>query len=1112
MRFLSFLSLVAALFLLGVFAPALLHAALPSGSYRVAQLDEEVATADPTPIEAPVAKTKAKKKAPVKMKSALPAKKATARSAAGAAAPVSANDLMDAMRESLQPSEPSAGATVTAPAPAVIPPPAVPAPVVKVPAPAPRKDEVFIPASPEPTAKPTAKKEDASPTLPSVAPKAETPKVEAAKAVPEKPASGAPLLTEEDESPTLLGQGGPIAGAGKTESDSKPMKLAPTAKASAPAPMAGGPEFSKPRPLFSAPGAKKLKPGIERVAASVAPVIEQPKIPEGEAITPIIPPEETQKPATPSAPSVSVVSPPPVPEEPLAEATLPPIEGKTLFSQEAGKDSAPVLSKPDVKPAQSHEPAKEEIKQETKEEEKSEPPLNVPEDKEQKNADAGEGAPAVKPASLVPAASSAAKIVHASCGAANGVGATSQPTSNLCTQGTPSAVNGKGPWAWECRGENRGATVSCSAPLQVNGECGMASGSQSATAPMGQLCASGKASDVSGNGPWYWNCFGDHGGVVAQCVAYTLVSGTCGSAHNVAVSSIPASGLCASGTATAVLGEGPWNWTCVGSGEGTTVECAAPLRRDGVCGAASGVGAASKPVADLCVSGTASVVNGSGPWSWSCSGENGGGSTACNAPVLENASCGPAHGIGVSERPTEGLCASGVASAVLGNGPWDWSCAGEHGGASANCMAPRREDGQCGPAQQAGAAEKPADGLCLSGNPSEVSGSGPWTWSCRGANGGMSVNCLAEMLVHAACGAAHGVSTTSAPTSNLCMAGTPTSVIGAGPWLWTCQGTHGGSAANCMAPMQVNGACGAADATPIAGAPTANLCRSGTASGVSGNGPWSWTCQGAEGGVSATCQAPMLTVEEKKPETPVAPPAAAASASPVADVPQPTAQAGNECTPSVKRWTITCQQGGYPANYTGVIVGETQVLCPTGVERGVWLSNSCAPATNSAPVSPSPGKLVTPPPPKMPDVTDVLPPVMDKLPSDALEPPAKKLYTPRYRGGAAPTPRSESAAPSNSSVVFAPSSEGLDAEATRVLSDMAEGLRNDEKSIITLNAYAALPADGNQQEARRIALARALAARSYLMRKGLPSNRIDIRVSGPAGDGGSDDRVDMKVK
>jgi len=98
-----------------------------------------------------------------------------------------------------------------------------------------------------------------------------------------------------------------------------------------------------------------------------------------------------------------------------------------------------------------------------------------------------------------------------------------------------------------------------------------------------------------------------------------------------------------------------------------------------------------------------------------------------------------------------------------------------------------------------------------------------------------------------------------------------------------------------------------------------------------------WNCKGGGSGITVSCSAPLAENAEIPPAREHRP---AQKASP--EVPPATEKAGNECTPTVKRWTITCQQGGYPANYTGVIVGETQVLCPDQVGGGM-LSNSCFP-------------------------------------------------------------------------------------------------------------------------------------------------------------------------
>lgn len=50
------------------------------------------------------------------------------------------------------------------------------------------------------------------------------------------------------------------------------------------------------------------------------------------------------------------------------------------------------------------------------------------------------------------------------------------------------------------------------------------------------------------------------------------------------------------------------------------------------------------------------------------------------------------------------------------------------------------------------------------------------------------------------CGTANNVAVTIAPTTNLCAVGTPSAVVGSGPWTWSCIGTSG--TVNCQAPVR----------------------------------------------------------------------------------------------------------------------------------------------------------------------------------------------------------------------------------------------------------------------------------------------------------------------
>lgn len=62
----------------------------------------------------------------------------------------------------------------------------------------------------------------------------------------------------------------------------------------------------------------------------------------------------------------------------------------------------------------------------------------------------------------------------------------------------------------------------------------------------------------------------------------------------------------------------------------------------------------------------------------------------------------------------------------------------------------------------------------------------------------------------------------------------------------------------CSAPI-INGVCGPADGQTYTSAPTTDLCTAGTPSAVSGTGPWTWTCDGSNGGTNASCSANLAT-------------------------------------------------------------------------------------------------------------------------------------------------------------------------------------------------------------------------------------------------------------
>jgi len=220
----------------------------------------------------------------------------------------------------------------------------------------------------------------------------------------------------------------------------------------------------------------------------------------------------------------------------------------------------------------------------------------------------------------------------------------------------------------------------------------------------------------------------------------------------------------------------------------------------------------------------------------------------------------------LTSGPTSNLCRTGSKSSkpAFDGSKWTWSCS--FGSKKTECSAFQKINGACGTANShTYSYEENSWGTftqCAFGNPSNSafpSQGDSASWTCSGLNGGASSGtCIAyrePAPVNGQCGSSNGTALSSAPTTNLCSAGSSTSVSGDGPWSWTCSGQNKGASVSCFAEKiqpTINGQCGSANGETFPSVPTADLCSSGTASSVSGSGPWSWTCSGE---TSVSCSA-----------------------------------------------------------------------------------------------------------------------------------------------------------------------------------------------------------------------------------------------------------------
>jgi uncharacterized repeat protein (TIGR02543 family) len=189
-------------------------------------------------------------------------------------------------------------------------------------------------------------------------------------------------------------------------------------------------------------------------------------------------------------------------------------------------------------------------------------------------------------------------------------------------------------------------------------------------------------------------------------------------------------------------------------------------------------------------------------------------------------------------------------------------------------------DGACGTANGQTLTSAPTTGLCTAGASSAVTGAGPWSWSCAGQNGGTNASCSASVQTYTINYSAGAGGTLTGTTSQTVNYGGSTTAVTAVPDSgyhfvnWTDAGnnvistnatvtvpnvTGNMNLTASFAADPVDGACGTANGQTLTSAPTTGLCSTGTASAVTGTGPWGWSCEGSNGGATATCSANIQT-------------------------------------------------------------------------------------------------------------------------------------------------------------------------------------------------------------------------------------------------------------
>lgn len=253
-----------------------------------------------------------------------------------------------------------------------------------------------------------------------------------------------------------------------------------------------------------------------------------------------------------------------------------------------------------------------------------------------------------------------------------------------------------------------------------------------------------------------------------------------------------------------------------------------------------------------------------------------------------NAICGSSQGQNFLTEPTTNLCADGATPTVNNLNPgWSWTCPVQStscGGKSASCSAtntPGPVKGVCGFAAANYAASNTSffGNFCTIGSPVDSNGQAitpifpgagsSTSWQCSGLNGGgMSALCTATVAAHKyGCNSSGSCvlnDATGAFTLSNCNNSCSGAVCGGSGQVCcsdnSCNSSLSCSNGICSPPplATINGVCANVSGDP-ANILVSALCSSGTASAVSGSGPWSWTCVGSGvGHTDASCNSSVI--------------------------------------------------------------------------------------------------------------------------------------------------------------------------------------------------------------------------------------------------------------
>lgn len=225
-------------------------------------------------------------------------------------------------------------------------------------------------------------------------------------------------------------------------------------------------------------------------------------------------------------------------------------------------------------------------------------------------------------------------------------------------------------------------------------------------------------------------------------------------------------------------------------------------------------------------------------------------------PCGQPTACGMRGGTRSSEPTNSQKCTNGgtPVNESFNGSRWTWDCrptdgSTDDGGCYVDRTAPS-VNGQCG--NESVSSHPNGSTGCAAGNYVDVTDSSTeFLWRCEGTGAGAtddSCSASKPSAPAAACGTAAGVEQSSFPTTGLCAPGSGKNGDSetATAYTWFCGNGIDNVPCSAPKPSPVQATCGtAANATPVASQPTANLCGDGSTPTVaSDTSRYFWTCLG----------------------------------------------------------------------------------------------------------------------------------------------------------------------------------------------------------------------------------------------------------------------------